>query len=224
MNIILTHTHADFDGIAAMLGVYKLNPQALPVLPRQLNHNVREFLHLYRNGLPHIDIDEFEQRRKSQSIEQIILVDTQSLPDIDLPDHAVRAQHLRRWLLPRSDFPMDRAGYLTWRTRCAKMHAELAGEVLEEVGYDEETIGTVQRVLTKRGLKTDANVQLLEDTACLVFLEHYAAEFAGKHPKDKVIDIVQKTWKKMSDEGHAAAMELPLDPGVKAVVEEALAG
>jgi len=137
---------------------------------------------------------------------------------------AVRAQHLRRWTLARSDFPMDRAGYLTWRTRCAKMHAELAGEVLEEVGYDEETIGTVQRVLTKRGLKTDANVQLLEDTACLVFLEHYAAEFAGKHPKDKVIDIVQKTWKKMSDEGHAAAMELPLDPGVKAVVEEALAG
>ncbi len=137
---------------------------------------------------------------------------------------AVRAQHLRRWTLPRSEFPMDRAGYLTWRTRCAKMHAELAGEVLEAVGYDEEAIGSVQRILTKRGLKTDPNVQLLEDVACLVFLEHYAAEFAGKHPKDKVIDIVQKTWKKMSDAGHAAALELPLDAGVKAVVEEALAG
>jgi len=136
---------------------------------------------------------------------------------------AVRAQHLRRWELPRSDFPMDRAGYLTWRTRCAKMHAELAGEVLEDVGYDEDTIGAVQRILTKRGLKTDPAVQLLEDTACLVFLEHYAAEFAGKHPKEKVIDIVQKTWKKMSDAGHGAALELPLDPGVKAVVEEALA-
>jgi hypothetical protein len=136
---------------------------------------------------------------------------------------AVRAQHLRRWTLPRSDFPMDRAGYLTWRTRCAKMHAELAGEVLEDVGYDEETIGTVQRVLTKRGLKTDPNVQLLEDVACLVFLEHYAAEFAGKHPKEKVIDIVQKTWKKMSAAGHEAAMALPLDPDVKTVVEEALA-
>lgn len=137
---------------------------------------------------------------------------------------SVRAQHLRRWTLPRSDFPMDRAGYLTWRTRCGKMHAELAAEVLEAVGYDEETIGTVQRILTKRGLKTDPDVQMLEDVACLVFLEHYAAEFAGKHPKDKVIDIVQKTWKKMSDAGHAAALELPLDGGVKAVVEEALAG
>lgn len=136
---------------------------------------------------------------------------------------AVRAQHLRRWTLPRSDFPMDRAGYLTWRTRCAKMHAELAGEVLEDVGYDDETIGTVQRILTKRGLKTDPNVQLLEDVACLVFLEHYAAEFAAKHPKDKVVDIVQKTWKKMSDAGHAAALQLPLDPAVKTVVEEALA-
>lgn len=136
---------------------------------------------------------------------------------------AVRAQHLRRWTLPRSDFPMDRAGYLTWRTRCAKMHAELATGVLEEVGYDADTIARVQKILTKRGLKSDPEVQLLEDTACLVFLEHYAAAFAGKHPKEKVIDIVQKTWKKMSDAGHAAAMELPMDPGVKAVVEEALA-
>lgn len=104
MKIILTHTNADFDGIAAMLGVYKLNPQALPVLPRQLNHNVREFLHLYRNGLPHIDIDEFEQRRKSQPVEQIILVDTQSLPDIDLPDVPILAidHHPQRDDLPEN--------------------------------------------------------------------------------------------------------------------------
>ncbi len=136
---------------------------------------------------------------------------------------AVRAQHLRRWLLPRSDFPMDRAGYLTWRTRCAKMHADLAAGVLEEVGYEPDTVARVKKILTKRGLKSDPEVQLLEDTACLVFLEHYAAEFAGKHPEEKVIDIVQKTWKKMSDAGHAAALQLPLDPGVKAVVEEALA-
>ena len=137
---------------------------------------------------------------------------------------AVRAQHLRRWTLPRSDFPMDRAGYLTWRTRCAKMHADLAAEVLGEVGYDEDTVARVRKLLTKRGLKSDPEVQMLEDVACLVFLEHYAADFAGQHEHAKVIDIVQKTWAKMSDAGHAAALELPLDPGVKAVVEEALGG
>jgi hypothetical protein len=136
---------------------------------------------------------------------------------------AVRAQHLRRWTLPRSAFPMDRAGYLTWRTRCAKMHAELAEEVLQEVGYDQPIIAQVKKCLTKRGLKTDPDVQMMEDVACLVFLEHYAGAFAAQHPKEKVIDIVQKTWKKMSGEGHAAALELPLDPDVKAVVEEALA-
>ena len=137
---------------------------------------------------------------------------------------AVRAQHLRRWTLPRSEFPMDRPGYLTWRTRCAKMHADLATEVLEELGYDQDTVGRVRKLLTKRGLKSDPEVQMLEDVACLVFLEHYAAEFAAQHPHDKIVDIVQKTWAKMSEEGHAAALELRLDDTVKAVVEEALAG
>jgi hypothetical protein len=135
---------------------------------------------------------------------------------------AVRAQHLRRWELPRTSFPMDRAGYLTWRTRCAKMHAELASEVLETTGYDAETIAKVHKLLTKRGLKTDPEVQLLEDVACLVFLEHYALAFAGEHPRAKVVDIVRKTWEKMSDAGRAAALTLPLDDAVRSVVAEAL--
>ena len=135
---------------------------------------------------------------------------------------AVRAQHLRRWTLPRSDFPMDRAGYLTWRTRCARMHAELATDVLEHLGYGPDTVARVHKLLTKRGLKTDPEVQLLEDVACLVFLEHYANDFAAEHPRSKVVDVVRKTWAKMSSEGHAAALALSLDSSVLEVVKEAL--
>ncbi|MCU0673672.1 MAG: DUF4202 domain-containing protein [Myxococcota bacterium] len=135
---------------------------------------------------------------------------------------AARAQHVQRWKIPRSDFPMDRKGYLAWRQKLYGMHAELAGEILREVGYDDATIARVGTLLRKKGLKTDPDVQLLEDVICLVFLEHYFAEFSVKHDDDKVIDILRKTWAKMSPRGHEAALALPLGEE-RRLVERALA-
>jgi hypothetical protein len=135
---------------------------------------------------------------------------------------AARAQHVQRWKIPRSDFPMDRKGYLTWRQTLYGMHAEIAGEILREVGYEDTTIARVGTLLRKKGLKTDPDVQLLEDVICLVFLRHYFAEFAAKHDDAKVIDILRKTWAKMSERGHAAALALPMGPE-RRLVERALA-
>ena len=135
---------------------------------------------------------------------------------------AVRCQHIQRWHIARRDFPMDRRGYLRWRTTLAKFHATTAGDILREVGYDEETISRVQTLLRKEGLKRDAEVQCLEDVACLVFLESYFADFATRHEPDKVIDIVRKTWKKMSPQGHAAALALKLSSEAQALVAKAL--
>jgi len=135
---------------------------------------------------------------------------------------AARAQHVQRWKIPRSDFPMDRKGYLAWRQKLYGMHAELAGEILREVGYDDATIARVGTLLRKKGLKTDPDVQLLEDVICLVFLEHYFADFSVKHDDDKVIDILRKTWAKMSPRGHEAALALPLGEE-RRLVERALA-
>ena len=135
---------------------------------------------------------------------------------------AARAQHIRRWEIPRETYPEGRAGYLKWRTDLYKRHGDIAGEIMGDVGYDADTIDRVQTLLRKRGLKTDPDVQLMEDVICLVFLEHYFHDFAQKHTGKKLIPIVQKTWKKMTDKAHEAALRLDYAPEDLAVIQKAL--
>lgn len=116
---------------------------------------------------------------------------------------AVRAQHIQRWKTPRSSYSADRQGYLQWRTGLYRFHAETAGRIMAEHGYDVETIERVKSAVGKKGLKVNAETQLLEDVTDLVFLEHYIAGFAAQHPEydeAKWIDIIRKTWQKMSRE------------------------
>jgi hypothetical protein len=138
---------------------------------------------------------------------------------------AARAQHIRRWTIPRSTYEDGRTGYKRWRSELARFHAEEAGRILREVGFDEETIARVASLLMKQRLKSDPEVQALEDAVCLVFLELQFTEFATKHDEAKLIDIVQKTWTKMSPAGHAAALELAgsLEGRARAILERALA-
>jgi hypothetical protein len=135
---------------------------------------------------------------------------------------AARAQHIRRWELPRDSYPEGRAGYLKWRTDLYKRHGDIAGAVMEDLGYQRDTIERVKTLLRKRGLKTDPEVQLMEDVICLVFLEYYFHDFAQKHDQEKLIPIVQKTWNKMSDEAHAAALQLDYAPEDLALIQKAL--
>jgi len=135
---------------------------------------------------------------------------------------AARSQHIRRWSIPRSSYPMDRAGYHRWRTELYSFHADTAARILKEVGYDEATIARVRALLRKERLKSDRETQALEDVACLVFLEYYFADFAAKHDEQKVIQILQRTWKKMSARAQTAALELPLAPEARRLIERAL--
>ena len=114
---------------------------------------------------------------------------------------AVRAQHIQRWKTPRSSYPMDRQGYLQWRTGLYTFHAETAGRIMRETGYDEATIARVQAAVGKKALKVNPDTQLLEDVTDLVFLEHYLMGFAAQHPdydEAKWMEIIRKTWQKMS--------------------------
>ncbi len=118
---------------------------------------------------------------------------------------AVRAQHIRRWEIPRSDYPLDRPGYLQWRTTLYKFHAETAAKLMQEVGYDDEMIERVKTIVGKKGLKVNPETQLLEDVVGLVFIEHYMMGFANRHPEydeEKWIQIIRKTWQKMSPRAH----------------------
>ena len=137
---------------------------------------------------------------------------------------AARAQHIERWSIPRHEYPEGKKGYLLWRTILYRYHAERAGEILSTVGYDPATIDRVGAFLQKKRLRSDAEVQTLEDAACLVFLENYFADFSKKHDEAKIVDIVRKTWAKMSANGHGAALELAgsLPDDARRLVEAAL--
>ena len=122
---------------------------------------------------------------------------------------AVRAQHIQRWKIPRSNYPMDRIGYLQWRTTLYKFHAATAGNIMQAVGYDTEMIARVRAAISKKALKANPEAQLMEDIANLVFIEHYMAAFAGQHPEydeAKWIEIIQKIWKKMSPHAREFAL------------------
>ena len=121
---------------------------------------------------------------------------------------ATRCQHIRRWMIPRSTYPEGVSGYRRWRSDLARFHADQAGQILREAGYENAMIGRVRDLLTKKGLKHDPEVQLFEDAICLVFLENEFSDFAGKHERDKLVRTLTKIWMKMSPRGHEVAKQL----------------
>ena len=122
---------------------------------------------------------------------------------------AVRAQHIQRWKTPRSSYPMDKQGYLQWRTGLYKFHADTAGSLMQQAGYDDEMVDRVKKIVGKKGLKVNPETQMMEDVVDLVFLEHYMTEFVAQHPEydeAKWIPIIRKTWEKMSKRAHEFAL------------------
>jgi tRNAThr (cytosine32-N3)-methyltransferase len=138
---------------------------------------------------------------------------------------AARCQHLERWTTPRASYPMDKAGYHAWRRGLYVKQAERARELLLAAGVDAEEAAEVATWVSKTGLKTNAGTQALEDAACLVFLENEIADFAAAHAdysEEKFIDILRKTWRKMSADAQAAALALDLPAPIAALVRKAL--
>jgi len=135
---------------------------------------------------------------------------------------ASRAQHIKRWSVPRTQYPLGRTGYLAWRKSLGVMHADLAMEIAAQVHCSQEDITAIGKMLRKEQLKRDPLVQTLEDVACLVFLSFYFTSFCEKHSPEKIISIVQKTWKKMSQAGQEAALKLQFTPAQSQLLMQAL--
>jgi Domain of unknown function (DUF4202) len=135
---------------------------------------------------------------------------------------AARSQHLCRWSIPRDSYPMTRAGYLQWRAELKKFHAQKSGEILREVGYDEDIIRRVQDLNLKKNFPQDAECRVLEDALCLVFLEHQFADLAAKSDDDKMINALQKSWKKMTQAARDAALKLRFGPREKKLLNKSL--
>lgn len=136
---------------------------------------------------------------------------------------AARCQHLCRWEVPRNSYPQGRTAYLQWRSDLKKMHAAKSAEVLRALGYTTPVIDAVVTVNLKQGLKSNADVQQIEDALCLVFLELQFEAYIGQWEADKIVRILKKTWAKMSAVGHRAALQLPLSAAALQLVGRALA-
>jgi hypothetical protein len=135
---------------------------------------------------------------------------------------AARCQHLCRWEIPRASYPMDRAGYLKWRTVLKTFHAQKSGEVLRQVGYPEETIVRVQELNLKKNFPDDPDSRTLEDALCLVFLEHQFADLARKTTEEKIINALRKAWQKMTPAAHSYALKLDFGEVERTLLNKAL--
>jgi hypothetical protein len=136
---------------------------------------------------------------------------------------AARCQHLSRWMVPRDSYPMNRAGYLQWREGLKKFHANKAGALLRSAGYPEAVVARVQALNLKKDFPADAEVRVLEDALCLVFLEHQFGPLAEKTSGEKMVNALQKSWKKMTPAARAQALQLAYSPGQQALLARALA-
>ncbi len=137
---------------------------------------------------------------------------------------AARAQHICRWTIPRATYAPGRIGYLKWREDLKQFHAQRAGKILREAGYDESTISHVQDLIRKRNFPRVPNGRVLEDALCLVFLETQFAETTAKTGDEKMVGILQKAWRKMTPQAQQIALTIPMTPACRALVEKALAG
>jgi hypothetical protein len=135
---------------------------------------------------------------------------------------AARAHHLRRWAIPRKDYPEGRVGYLRWRRALQVFHAEEVARLLAGAGYGEDMIARVCDLVRKRGLGRDSEVQALEDALCLVFLETQLGDLRERFDRDKVIDILRKSLRKMSADGVACAAEISLEDADAALLARAI--
>jgi len=142
---------------------------------------------------------------------------------------AIHAQHIQRWKSPRDAYPMNREGYFKWRIDLYSFHAETAAALLEQAGYSEDDIERLKLMVGKKGIKKNPDTQLLEDIADLVFIEHYMLAFAEKHPEydeEKWLDIIRKTWRKMSEKGQQFALSgsIKLPEPLIPLIQKAVAG
>ncbi len=134
---------------------------------------------------------------------------------------AVRCQHIGRWEIARNSYPMDRPGYLMWRSQLKLHHTKIAEPILKACGYNEETIDKVKFLLLKKQLHQNPDTQLIEDVICLVFVEYYLDDFAKQHSKEKMVDILRKTLKKISPRGIEEALKINMTDQVKQLILQA---
>ena len=180
----------------------------------------------YNSNDPHLEVHDGKQYPK-ELLYALRMSERLNAYQPDAAEHikiAARCQHIGRWEIPRNSFPMERKGYLQWRSKLALYHSEISSGILERCGFDPATIEQVKFLLQKKQLvQHHPDIQVLEDVICLVFIEHYLHDFALQHDDDKVVDILKKTIRKMSPRALSEVGKISMTEKVKILVQQAVA-
>jgi hypothetical protein len=135
---------------------------------------------------------------------------------------ASRSQHIGRWEIPRDSYPEGRESYLQWRKDLAIYHTEITVAILQRIGYQTEQIERVKQIILKQKIKADAEVQIMENALCLVFLQFQYEDFHIKHDPEKVINILKRSLLKMDTNGHKFALSISYSTKGLFYIREAL--
>lgn len=192
-----------------------------------MNTKFKLALQLFDEANSHDPVKEFDGNKEipKELLYAIRMTETLEAFEPNAPESvklAARCQHICRWEIPRDSYEMNRVGYLTWRKDLTKFHAEKASKLLSKAGYDEDMINRVGFLLQKKQLKKNEDTQLLEDVICLVFLRYYFERFSKKYDEHKLIEILKKTWAKMSSKGQKAALKIPYSKVASEIIQKAL--
>lgn len=136
---------------------------------------------------------------------------------------AIRAQHFRRWEVPRDSYPMTKPGYYAWRTGLKKRQGEQTAQICLTAGYSQADCDKIAAMIRKEEFKKDQETQILEDVACLVFLDDQFEAFRKEHNEEKLLNIIKKTWSKMSAGGHQLALQIDMSESAQTLILKALA-
>jgi hypothetical protein len=176
----------------------------------RFNHTIASFDAINRQDPNQISINGILQPKELVYAERLSEMLNRYAPEAcEALKLAARAQHIQRWISPRTDYPLTKTGYMQWRNNLKNHHADIASKIMQQHGYDAATIAEVASLLKKENLLTNANTQTLEDVIVLVFLEHDLANFVTKYSdysEEKLLTILRKSYMKMSDKGRAAAL------------------
>lgn len=162
--------------------------------------------------------DKSEVLYSKRMLETLLDFDTQAEDDLKI---ACYGQHIKRFAYPRSDYPEGRAGYLKWRKELYTIHANLVEDCILKANGSKQFAESVKNIMINK-VTGKGKSQTFEDVACLVFLKYYFNDFAVKHEESKLVTIIQKTWNKMSDKAHEAALKLKFTDEQMALLKKAL--
>lgn len=197
VKLILTHDNADFDAVASLLAAHKLDPQALPVLPKRVNRNVEEFLTLYGSELPFVRRTEL---KRGGAVEHVTVVDTQSFSTArgmrpDTPVHFIDHHPLARDLEPNQTFAGEPVGAAT-TLLVEQIHEQGIGlapleATLLLLGIYEDTGSLLYGTTTPRDARCAA--WLLECGADLDVVRHFLAHRLTPEQRELYERLLERT-------------------------------